>query len=367
MGKGYVEVFKAHAADMQGALRMVGRGSANRPASGNFINTGIPGMAGHSDMKYTGVVRMKGLPWSCTSTDLVAFFKGMHIIPDGIFHCTHPDGRPAGEAFVEFVDDETATRAMRLNHEQLKTRFVELFRSTKGEMMTAIQRRMYRLFAGQEDFSHHTSIGQGQEHVEALGLHGLAGMNLAAIQGAGLGITGLHNLGDLSQSTCVKMKNLPYSALPRDVARFFDGYRFAPNGVHMVTAVTGRPTGEAFVEFASVEEANRAMERNRCSMGPRFIELLRATKCELLITLGELPGFDSSEMVDPSLQLLLLQQQAATGAFGKSDVATGERGRSDLGKAAATSGGGGGSSNLAPPAFAGPSSMTLQQRLLAKS
>ncbi|KAH7301659.1 hypothetical protein KP509_23G036900 [Ceratopteris richardii] len=201
MGKVYVEVYKAHAADMQGALRMVGRRSVNRTVTGNIVNTGIPGMAGHSDMNYTGVIRIKNVPWSCTSADIVAFFKGMEIVPDGIFHCTHPEGRPCGEAYVEFADEETAARAMRMNHEPFGNRYVELYLSTKGDMMTAIQKRMYNLFAGKEDFSHRPAGVQGQqEHLEPFRLQGLAGMNLAAIQGAGLGISGIHNLGDLSQS-----------------------------------------------------------------------------------------------------------------------------------------------------------------------
>lgn len=114
--------------------------------------------------------------------------------------------------------------------------------------------------------------------MEALGLQGLAGMNLAAIQAAGLGITGLHNMGDLSQSVCIKMRGLPYTALPREIVKFFEGYRYVPNGIHMVTGLSGRPTGEAFVEFVSVEEAHRAMERNKNNIGPRYVELLRATK-----------------------------------------------------------------------------------------
>jgi hypothetical protein len=37
---------------------------------------------------------------SCTSADITAFFKGMQVVPDGIFLCTHTDGRPTGEVSV---------------------------------------------------------------------------------------------------------------------------------------------------------------------------------------------------------------------------------------------------------------------------
>lgn len=47
---------------------MVGRGSgtvtgSSAVATGGILNTGIPGMSGNPDMRYTGVVRMRGMPY----------------------------------------------------------------------------------------------------------------------------------------------------------------------------------------------------------------------------------------------------------------------------------------------------------------
>lgn len=47
---------------------MVGRGSGtvtgtSAVAAGGILNTGIPGMSGNPDMRYTGVVRMRGMPY----------------------------------------------------------------------------------------------------------------------------------------------------------------------------------------------------------------------------------------------------------------------------------------------------------------
>lgn len=47
---------------------MVGRGSgtvtgSSPVAAGGILNTGIPGMSGNPDMRYTGVVRMRGMPY----------------------------------------------------------------------------------------------------------------------------------------------------------------------------------------------------------------------------------------------------------------------------------------------------------------
>ncbi|CAM6037574.1 unnamed protein product [Sphagnum compactum] len=335
IGSRYIEVFKGHPADMQGALRMVGRGSGTSPGSATavvsgtgtassmtaaltgILNTGIPGMSGNPDMRYIGVVRMRGMPYSCTSADITAFFKGMQIVPDGIFLCTHADGRPTGEAFVEFVNEETAARAMQLHREPMGSRYVELFRSTKGEMMTAVQQRMYGMFSGVGGFSQFGAVSQIPGMMGAFGVQGLTGINVAALQAAGLGgITGLPGLADTSEHVCIKMRGLPYNAGQREIMDFFEGFNIMPNGIHIVMGSTDRPTGEAFVEFISSDEAQRGMERHRQNIGSRYIELFRATKSEMLLATGGLSSFGMAQALDPSVQLLLLQQQAAAGAFG---------------------------------------------------
>eukprot|EP00850_Spirogloea_muscicola_P012074 SM000077S21548 [mRNA] locus=s77:144588:147856:+ [translate_table: standard] len=331
IGSRYIEVFKGHVADMQSALRMVGRGpgggslatpgivggpgaspSVNGGALG-LAGTGIPGMAGNPDMRYTGVIRMRGMPYSCTAADITAFFTGMQIAQDGCFLCTHGDGRPTGEvlnchphmaakaycrdrlegqAFVEFVNEETATRAMQLHREPMGSRYVELFRSTKGEMMNAVQQRMYGMYAG---------IGGGGS------VGGIAGMGMG--MGMGGAVPNAAGGGDSAENVCVKLRGMPYNAGAREIAEFMDGLSLAPNGIFVVMGPGDRPTGEAYVEFTSPEEAARAMERHRNNMGSRYIELFRATKSEMRSAMGPALASFSMAQLDPQMQLLLLQQQ----------------------------------------------------------
>jgi epithelial splicing regulatory protein 1/2 len=113
----------------------------------------------------------------------------------------------------------------------------------------------------------------------AFGVQGLTGMNVAAMQAAGLGsMAGLQGLTDTSEHVCIKMRGLPYTAGQREIMDFFEGYNILPNGIHIVMGATDRPTGEAFVEFITSDEAQRAMERHRQNIGSRYIELFRATK-----------------------------------------------------------------------------------------
>ncbi|KAH7443820.1 hypothetical protein KP509_02G052200 [Ceratopteris richardii] len=307
MGNRYIEVFKGHPSDMQGALKMVGRGSSSSIDNGNMMSTGFPGISGSTDMNYVGVVRMRGLPYSCTEADITVFFKGMSIASNGIFLCMNGDGRPTGEAFVEFVDEETASRAMQLHREQMGSRYVELFRSSKGEMASAGKQQMYGSSSRSGGFN---GFGQGAGTMAAPSLPRWGMLNFAAAMGLSGFFQGIGK--DPSENTCVKMRGLPFNAEMKDIVNFFDGYKIAPNGILIVTGASDRPTGEAFVEFTTTDEAQRAMERHKQNMGSRYIELFRATKSECLQALWGLPG---AGMMDPVFQLLFLQQQAAMGAL----------------------------------------------------
>ncbi|CAI5479761.1 unnamed protein product [Closterium sp. Yama58-4] len=354
IGSRYIEVFKGHAADMEGALRMAGRGGAagagpgagalgmgmggmggNMAAAtsgllaGAAAGAGVPGMAGNTDMRYSGVIRMRGMPYSATSADIAAFFKGMQIAHDGIFLCSHPDGRATGEAFVEFANEETAARALQLHREPMGHRYVELFRSTKGEMMAAVQQRMYSMFPPVPAFMGPVPgmMGFGMPSLGAANLAamhmGAGGMGAGGMGGGGMGGPGGPGGGmgaaqaaaAASENVCIKMRGLPFSAGQEDILAFFEGYEVVGNGVHIMTGHNDRPTGEAFVEFASSEEAGRAMERHRQHMGNRYIELFRVSKSEALVAVqgGSLAGFNMAGALDPNMQLLLLQQQGGGG------------------------------------------------------
>lgn len=86
--------------------------------------------------------------------------------------------------------------------------------------------------------------------------------------------------GGDTQSTCVlKLKGLPFSATEKDLHEFFGGFAVVKAAVHM--GHDGRPSGLGFAEFATPEEAGRAMQRDKAFIGPRFVKLLRVPKSEM--------------------------------------------------------------------------------------
>lgn len=93
------------------------------------------------------VVRLRGLPYSSTASDVVKFFDQVEMCRglDGVVFTYMPDGRPTGEAFVEFPSEEAQREAMKKHKNLVGTRYIELFVSTKSDMLQAIQQNKYLL------------------------------------------------------------------------------------------------------------------------------------------------------------------------------------------------------------------------------
>ena len=52
---------------------------------------------GNPDPNYKGVLRMRGLPFRAVEEDVVDFFDGYDVVPDGVFLCRLADGRLSGD------------------------------------------------------------------------------------------------------------------------------------------------------------------------------------------------------------------------------------------------------------------------------
>lgn len=86
----------------------------------------------------TGVLRMRGLPFSAGKDDIMEFFKDFTISEESIHITFNFDGRPTGEAFVEFSNPEDAKSALAKDRMTLGSRYIELFPSSNEELADAI-------------------------------------------------------------------------------------------------------------------------------------------------------------------------------------------------------------------------------------
>uniref|UniRef100_A0A5K3F1C5 RRM domain-containing protein n=1 Tax=Mesocestoides corti TaxID=53468 RepID=A0A5K3F1C5_MESCO len=89
------------------------------------------------------VVRMRGLPYATKTSDIVAFFAEAQAeilhAENGIYVVCLADCRPTGDAFVLFVDDDAANRALKRHRNYLGQRYVELFKASPSEVVQVCQ------------------------------------------------------------------------------------------------------------------------------------------------------------------------------------------------------------------------------------
>ncbi|XP_076439927.1 heterogeneous nuclear ribonucleoprotein F-like [Babylonia areolata] len=188
------------------------------------------------------VVRCRGLPWTATPEDVVKFFEGCRINrgQDGVHLTLSRDGRPSGEAFVEFASEDDVQMALKKNKDHLGSRYIEVFRSKKGEMDWVVKRS------------------------------GIETNNLA--------------------DAVVKLRGVPFGCSKEEIAQFFTGLEIVPNGIMLPEDRLGRSTGEAFVQFASQDIAERALGKHKDRIGHRYIEIFKSSMGECQAVFGTQGG-----------------------------------------------------------------------------
>ncbi|XP_029439457.1 heterogeneous nuclear ribonucleoprotein H isoform X2 [Rhinatrema bivittatum] len=272
MGHRYVEVFKSNSVEMDWVLKHTG---PNSPDTAN-----------------DGFVRLRGLPFGCSKEEIVQFFSGLEIVPNGITLPVDFQGRSTGEAFVQFASQEIAEKALKKHKERIGHRYIEIFKSSRAEVRThydpprklmAMQRpgpydrpgvgRGYNMGRGFDRMRR--SYGGGYGGYEDYNGYN-DGYGFGSDNRFGRGVSD-HRYGDGTstfQSTtghCVHMRGLPYRATENDIYNFFSPLN--PVRVHIEIGSDGRVTGEADVEFATHEDAVAAMSKDKANMQHRYVEL----------------------------------------------------------------------------------------------
>ncbi|KAJ8023077.1 Heterogeneous nuclear ribonucleoprotein F [Holothuria leucospilota] len=180
------------------------------------------------------VVRIRGLPWSAKKSDVVSFFSDSKVVEEeeGVKLIYGKDGRPTGEAFLEFFDQNDMDNAFKKHNKHMGKRYIEVYRSQKSEMEWVTQRA-------------------GEDAVKP------------------------------KEGQCVRLRGLPYGCTKEDIIQFFSGLEIKANGITLMTDMNRRPTGEAYVRFASQEEAEKSLKKHKEKIGHRYIEIFKCSPQEV--------------------------------------------------------------------------------------
>ncbi|XP_044051895.1 G-rich sequence factor 1 [Siniperca chuatsi] len=190
-----------------------------------------------------GVVRLRGLPFTCTVADIVQFFSGLDIVENGITIVTDHRGRNSGDAFVQFSSQEAADEALQRDREVIGNRYIEVFPSRSDEIHSSWRRRTSSASpqSANTRTSSQTKPKAGSPQSSALPLH------------------------------YIHMRGLPFQVSGEDIVKFFSP--LVVSKILIECGPDGRPSGEADIYFNCHQDAAAAMSRDRQHIGERYIEL----------------------------------------------------------------------------------------------
>lgn len=281
MGHRYIEVFKSNNTEMEWVLK-----HNNSP---------------EAESDTDGTVRLRGLPFGCSKEEIVQFFSGLRILPNGITLTMDYQGRSTGEAFVQFASKEIAENALGKHKERIGHRYIEIFKSSRNEIRSSYDPPR-RIMGGQRPGPYDRPMGGGRGAYYGAGRgnmydrmrgsggygggyggfdeysgynnygYGADGFDDRLREGMPQGYPGAGDAGSgFHSGHFVHMRGLPFRATEGDIASFFSP--LTPIRVHIDVGADGRATGEADVEFATHEDAVAAMSKDKNNMQHRYIEL----------------------------------------------------------------------------------------------
>ncbi|CAI0421728.1 unnamed protein product [Linum tenue] len=190
------------------------------------------------------VVRLRGLPFNCTDIDIFKFFVGLDIV-DVLL--ANKNGRFTGEAFVVFANSIQVEFALQKDRQNMGRRYVEVFRCKRQDYYNAVAAEVNDYHGS----SPPPTRGKRFEDKE-----------------------------QMEYTEILKMRGLPFSVKKPEIVEFFRDYQLVEERVHIACRPDGKATGEAFVEFISAEEAKRAMNKDKMTIGKRYVELFPSTPDE---------------------------------------------------------------------------------------
>ncbi|XP_071403356.1 G-rich sequence factor 1 [Centroberyx affinis] len=233
LGPRYVEVYEVTNSD---AEAMLNAESVQAPAS-------------------DGVVRLRGLPFSCTEDDIKRFFSGLEIMEDGVTIVLDHRGRNSGEAYVQFSSQEVADEALQRDRENIGNRYVEVYPSRSTEIRSSWRRAESAPQSGPLSAARRSVPNTQSVYEESVQVPVSDGV--------------------------VRLRGLPFSCTEDDIMHFFSGLEIMEDGVTIVLDRRGRNSGEAYVQFSSQEVADEALQRDRENIGNRYVEVYPSRSTEI--------------------------------------------------------------------------------------
>lgn len=216
--------------------------------------------------KYGYTVLLKGLPFSVKEEDIKAFFKSITLPSSSIHIVRYPDGKGCGIGFVELQSKEELDLALLMDRNHIGARYVEVSVASLAELQL-IKR----------------SAAAGHTPNE---LYKLASEKPARVGGGGRANGRERSPVRTPKSRFVYIQGIPSDHNYKEVRKFFSGCVIGKNCVSLVRGPNGVFRGDGFVEFLTIEDAQKAVERDGSLMNGHPIKVRHSSEEDALRILG---------------------------------------------------------------------------------
>lgn len=212
---------------------------------------------------------VKKLPAKTTKDDIRKFFGKFRITPDGgpFFELAY-DNSKTGNALVA-VDEKDFRRVMTLNRTTLNGALIDVVNIHAYEFQERSRRARQ---SGTGDDAAHDIKAEGQE---------------IKSEEAGWGGEDVGTDGDRRRSGsspegpfCVELRGIPYTASSATVQDFFHDIR--AEAIHIVYNREHRATGISYIEFSSLADQKKAVEKHKQMMSHRVVEIRALSKSAMV-------------------------------------------------------------------------------------
>jgi len=220
---------------------------------------------------------LKKLPKKTEKEDIRKFFGKLQIAPDGgpFFELTYDKTR-TGNALVA-VEEEEFGKVLKLHHNMLNGAAIDVIKINEYEFEERSRRcrqmeRDVAKDAGQSKplASVAPSVSARDKKVEK---------QESGRSGNGESDGRQPNTSDTEPRSCfIEMRGVPYTAAPPLIQDFFREVNIPTENIHIVYNREHRATGIAFVEFASPDDQQVALAKNKQHMGHRVVEIRSMSK-----------------------------------------------------------------------------------------
>ena len=268
------------------------------------------------------VVRLRGLPWESSLSDLRQFFSPLQLDESDVDIVIDATGRPSGEAYVRLHDRDGMQMALNRNRKTMGKRYIEVYKSNLNEFSNPDQRKELERKAipaaagppgggrdGRDSRPPHSAGGGFSGGRGGHGGYGSRGAPPAAGTGATQsrlagaeqgardgfvsffgrdGRDGSGRKGARGLPHVVRIRGLSFTTTEQDVYNFFGNLHIA--ALHIIVDGMGRPSGDAYIELETSEDEAAAIARHRQTMGRRYIEVFACSPAELDQSLKAGPG-----------------------------------------------------------------------------